>query len=551
MIEHNIGNMSELTPVVIRDYLEDLGKDKGTGDIDDAGLDPTALRTYVQPLDYIWWAREALANVGVARLDERPLGSEPVARICEKITKKVGGSIPALDDRDFIHIVNMAWRYVSEHGDALIEANNAIASFREEEIARTGHARRNTREKFHHAGDAAFKATGVANAKVLRKKVKLLRTACIILIQATTGMRVSELVDLRSRSRHDHNGLPATVEIQRTIDDQYELFFVCGRVFKTTPSSAEAKWVCGLRPVGSDYLPPPIHAIQVLERLDEGWRRMAGIENLYIGFLLTKEGFPRALKNIVSLGTRTANQHQQEWVKEIGGIKGDRFTTHMWRKTFAQYMVRTMPGLLPAIAQHFKHVTMAMTEQGYLKGKTGDLELNDLIQAERYRQAAILMHEAVTGHKPIAGPKAAWIRSEVEKLKHRLGNRPSSEIRQDLEQIVKDNDFKLWDSDFGYCVFAAEGPKCHSLTGSLGAWTRRAPNLAERSPPRCIECPHFAVAGDHEDFWHQRLVLNRSKWEQVQDDGRTPPAIAARFRERARQAEIVLTWLEAEKRHAS
>jgi hypothetical protein len=176
--------------------------------------------------------------------------------------------------------------------------------------------------------------------------------------------------------------------------------------------------------------------------------------------------------------------------------------------------------------------------------------LNDLVHAERRQLAAQLIHEIAGGERLIAGPKAELVRREANTVISRLGNRPAAEIRKDIEEIVQENDFKLWDSEFGYCVFAAEGPKCHSLSGPLGSWARRAPNLAERSPPRCVECPHFAVSGEHEAFWRRRLADNREKWEAAKRGSGTQPQMVAEFRERARQAEIVLTWIEAEKSRA-
>jgi integrase len=548
MVKNDLTHVTALTPGLVADYLDDLTMDKTRGGKDDDGLTSLSLAKYIQVLDYIWWARDDLVALGFPPMTAHPLAGKTVPSICNQLTKKVIGSIPALEDNEFIAVVNAAWEYIETSAEVLVYANNEMASHR----TRNATTPQGNLKKFVQKSvrQLAQSVESGINLNALRQRIDDLRTACAIIIQATTGMRVSELVGLEVNQYTGTQSLPDCVEVKRTEDDYYEIFLLRGWLYKGALPRKETRWVAGLRPTGSDYLPPPVQAARILAALDDGWRRDLECKTLYLNFPFTR-GFPIQKSNSVAGATTgLASRHQKTWIKQRVGLQ-TRFTTHMWRKTFAQYMVRTAPGMLPLISDHFKHLTQAVTEHGYLNAKTGDQELNDLVRAERARFAAKVMAEIATGQRAVVGPKAQWLNQEVSTILKRLDNRSSQDRAVDIEEIVRENGFKLWDSDWGYCVFAPEGAKCHRKNGVLGAWARRTPNFAERSPPRCVECPHFAVAPEHEPFWRQRLEENRTKWEACKDDQKTSPVVAAQFRERLRQAEIVLTWIEKEKHHAA
>jgi integrase len=539
MVERRLKEFSTLTPPVVKDYLDDLAANKRSGDGDD-GLCMSSFARYIQVLRYIWWARHDLALQGLPSMMEDPLGGRSVGAVTIQLATKASTSIRALQDDEFLAIVNSAWEYIEKNATVLVKANSKISTFRD--------TSRERRER--HIAKVADGVGHGLTGPMLSKQIEQLRTVCSIIIQASTGMRVSELVGLEVDRFVGDQRLPDCVEVERTEDDYYELFFLRGWCFKGIKGREESRWVAGLRPAGSDYLPPPVRAAQILAALDDGWRRWTGRKELYLCLGCSGTGFPISPRKIARTATSTALRRQKEWIRDSVGLKGG-FSTHMWRKTFAQYMVRSAPGMLPVISDHFKHLSQAMTEQGYLKARAGDKELNDLVRAERSRFAAQVLHEIATGEQPIVGPKAEWLRQEVGAILKRLSNRPLEGHSADIEEIVRENHFKLWDSDWGYCVFAAEGARCHRKNGVLGAWARRTPNFAERSPPRCVECPHFAVAPDHEPFWRRRLEESRARWEACKGDQKTSPIIAAQFRERVRQAEIVLTWIEKEKHHAA
>jgi len=545
MVKNEVRHVTALTPNMVKDYLHDLALDKAG---DEEGLTNVSLRKYVRLLEYIWWARDDLIAVGFPPMTEHPLGGKRSRSICNELTRRLSESIPALEDNEFITIVNAAWQYIANNAEPLVQANNQIARSRRQNTIKhnrniTPTARRDTTQIVQSFGSEM-------NVTALRRRIDDLRIACAIIIQATTGMRVSELVGLEVNEHESAQRLPDCIEIKRTEDDYYEIFFLRGWLYKGSLSRVETRWVVGLRPTGSDYLPPPVQAARILADLDDGWRQGEKCKTLYLNFPFPV-GLPvQKSSNVTPVSGGSASRHQKQWIKKHAGLHG-RFTTHMWRKTFAQYMVRTAPGFLPVISEHFKHLTHAITEQSYLNVKSGDQELNDLIRAERARFAAKVMFEIATGEGSVVGPKAEWLRREVDGILKRLNNRPAEDRRADIAEIVRDNDFKLWDSDWGYCVFAAEGAKCHRKNNILGHWARRAPNFAERSPPRCVECPHFAVAPEHEPFWRKRLEENRKKLESCKKIEGISPAVLAQFRERVRQAEIVLTWIEKENYNAA
>ncbi len=141
-------------------------------------------------------------------------------------------------------------------------------------------------------------------------------------------------------------------------------------------------------PVGSDWTPPPVRAVDVLQRLFEPWREMAEDEDVQASLIVSfgsGQGMPTAASSVRKIITEKLLQGQKtflrQWV-DLSGLRsrnargedlaryrdsqGTCITTHQWRKTYALYLFRVSNRLLPAISQQFKHLSLAMTERAYI-----------------------------------------------------------------------------------------------------------------------------------------------------------------------------------------
>jgi hypothetical protein len=375
--------------------------------------------------------------------------------------------------------------------------------------------------------------------------VTRVRTACHLLIQTASAVRVSELCGIRTKGRNLAVGLPGCIKVEKTFDDEYELFSLDAELFKHTLSSEPATWVLGMRPTGSSYLPPPVMAIDVLDRLDHGWRQLSGLDALLIQFSTTG-GIPKAARLITGATSSAIRRQQRRWLLETGCVKGEeRITTHMWRKTFARYLIRVSADLLPAISHHLKHLSIAMTEVGYCKPNPGTRQL---IEDARVEEAGSVIFGALTGRKRVEGPIAREIRELAEELSGRLGNRPSDSVPRDIENEVRERRIELYGSEIGWCVFRSESARCHLLMADPApAFLRLAPAFQERRADVCQKCANFGIGAEHIGFWRERRSSLQERLAACGAD--TPKGVIANLQRSIGRCDTVISWMRADTVH--
>ncbi len=81
------------------------------------------------------------------------------------------------------------------------------------------------------------------------------------------------------------------------------------------------------------------------------------------------------------------------------------------------YVIRTDSRMLPAVSQHFKHVSLAMTEQGYLGD---DVELLGVMEDTATRETARMLCELATGKTVAGGKMVQMIREGVAEIETHL-----------------------------------------------------------------------------------------------------------------------------------
>jgi hypothetical protein len=371
----------------------------------------------------------------------------------------------------------------------------------------------------------------------VRQLVSELRDACVIALQGFVGMRISEVCGLRAYPLSRATGLPACVEMRSSRSGLNEVFYVKGRLFKTTDNEQEVTWVAGLRPRGTDYLPPPIRALIVLERLFKPWRDLAGRPDLIVSFPKLM-GLPKYSTSVGAITTENLRLGQRDWIGRHVTLPPDlahwRVTSHQWRKSFALYAIRTDSRMLAAVSQHFKHVSLAMTEQGYIGN---DIELLGIMEDMATRETARILYEITTGETVAGGKMAELIRERAAKVGAHLAGKTEEERFDEMERMVRSTDVRVWSCDWGWCFFRAETARCH-MGESVGRSRAQKPNDAVRSPNTCCACANLATTLEHVPFWTARREKWRQALKQHQRDGNGEFVLVAR--ERINQCDTIL-----------
>ncbi|HAX42388.1 MAG TPA: hypothetical protein DCY80_07520 [Solibacterales bacterium] len=234
-------------------------------------------------------------------------------------------------------------------------------------------------------------ALGVRSLRQLSTELCHLQTACFVLIAFATGMRLSELLSLQE----------GCCEVVKE-PGRPDLAWLHGRVFKMqgVPDGREAKWLGG---------PLCCRAVQVLERLGSATRRRAGVSYLW----MPVPSVHSRHQTRDPLSQAAILQRLSNYVAMLGlkDQKGGSFHIHphMFRRTFARYVVRYDTTNLLALKEHFKHISLTMTDH-YIGN---DLELWMLLEEETERVSFESFDKALRADR-LAGPGGARLKRKVD-----------------------------------------------------------------------------------------------------------------------------------------
>lgn len=212
----------------------------------------------------------------------------------------------------------------------------------------------------------------IQGRQILRRLLLGVQGAAVICIQATTGIRASELTSFEDDG--SPGPLPSCIEVRRSVDGLLDLFYAHGVEIKVT--NERGAWLIASRLAGTDYLPPSVLAFSVLHTLFAKWREVGGHGKLLLSFSASR-GLPKTSLSIGVATSQYITYLQKIFFAECCDQTGlssevvERFVDHhalrgqLWRKTFATYLFRIDARLLEPISRHFKHLRVAMTEAKY------------------------------------------------------------------------------------------------------------------------------------------------------------------------------------------
>jgi hypothetical protein len=356
----------------------------------------------------------------------------------------------------------------------------------------------------------------IVGRQVLRRLLIDVQAAAIVCIQATAGLRATELASLEDDG--SPGLLPSCISTRRSADGLLDLFYCHGVELKVTKRRDE--WLIGSRLAGTGYLPPPVRAFSVLHTLFAKWRGLGGHGKLLLSFSASK-GLPRKKASVGLATGGYLTDLQKSFLLErcdLTGLKAEdikRFVDNnelrgqLWRTTFATFLFRIDSRLLEAISRHFKHLRVAMTETKYIGN---DVQLLEMLDASRVQESARFFYEAIEGRAPVVGRMAKALKDFPLK---------SGAALPAYEMAVVEHDLRLLAFDYGMCGVALkpEESTCNKLGDSLG-WFKKSPNEAFRSTSICAGCPCFAASPQHLPFWLERVKSHEHAYQSEKRLGR-------------------------------
>jgi hypothetical protein len=570
MAERGLQLPEELDAHEVSHYIDDLPRFIAERN-DDEEITITQVTHALFILRWLWSERRLMKAWGIPSIRVNPFLDHGINHYAKAIANKAGGWIPPLPDEVSIPLFNTASWLLGEPAEDVIrlleivedpmagkkvdgaspKSKNGIRKHKagEREQARTKRAKRFlARFKFSKlAGeqlpwhppldDAYEEAHGAAPLTRVRELFDAVREACALSIQGLSGIRMSELLGIEA-GFDPQTGLPFGVRIETSATGLYEVFLLRTVLSKTEHGlPREMDWVLGLRPNGTHEEPLPVRALRVLNRLHSPWRQKAKTTRLLLanrnGCTLPlksnalgamsadhmRNGMKRFLARWVDLsGLPNESRHKikdndlMEWRESKGAI----LKSHMMRKSWAQFVYAVDPQLMPAIQLQFHHLSIAMTDTGYIG--SNPLVVNDLGSvATQSRNLMIL--EAVMGRNPLAGRMGEHLEKATQELAEQVKGLPTTDAYKIVLEFCEHAQLPIFFSPHGACMpVQTHVMRCQDEAGTA-LLLRQQPNARTRQPSLCAGCSCFVLDARHTDFWAKRYTDNQLAFKRAEHTG--------------------------------
>jgi integrase len=404
-----------------------------------------------------------------------PLKGEPPAGLAGKNTA-FESKTEIIPEQVLGLLVRASLQYVEQFADYLLDACDKVEEIRKRRtslMSRTRCLRRLDPSAYSLTGSRLEK--GVRSLRQLGKELSYLQTACFVLIAFATGMRLSELLSLRE-------GCCKT----ETEPGQPDLVWLHSRVFKMqgVPTGRKTKWLGG---------PICAKAVQVLERLGKRVRQKARVSYLWMPIPSKYGRYPTR----APLMAPTILMRLKRFVAMLG-LKNSNGSTfhlhpHMFRRTFARYVVRYDTTNLLALKEHFKHISLSMTD--YYVGN--DLELWLLLEEETERVSIESFDKALRADQ-LAGPGGARLKKKIDqaiaegRLQKEFRGEAGDHLRKRIIRDLVESGQHIYPcAASNYCWFRADSALCTD---------GNRPILKHCNPGACL---NSIITLEHKPHWEK------------------------------------------------
>lgn len=377
-----------------------------------------------------------------------PLLGEAAAKVAGKDSRSFGSKTEIIPEETLGPLVRESLQYVKHFAPYLLEMSERVEAVRIRSSSTqvqhfgTRSLRQQALETYQLTGTRL--ENGVRSLRQLSTELSYLQTACFVLIAFATGMRLSELLSMRA----------GCCQIE-TAPEQPDLVWLHSRVFKMqgVPDGREAKWLGG---------PVCAKAVEVLERLGRNVRRHARSRYLWLPVPSTYGRY----RTSTPLLQPTILRRLRLYVTMLG-LKNSRgqayhIHPHMFRRTFARYVVRYDTTNLLALKEHLKHISLSMTD--YYVGN--DLELWMLMEEETDRVSIESFDKALRADQ-LAGPGGIRLRKKVDqaiaegRLEKDFRGEAGGHLRKKMIKDLVEAGQRIYPcASSNYCWFHVESALC-------------------------------------------------------------------------------------------
>jgi integrase len=494
----------------------------------------------------LWDHRDTMREAGIQPLKFNPFSKTSPSTLAKYHATVAADEIPALPDEVALPLLAGAQRLIDQPAQNVIELQrrylSTMARMDREPPTEERLKLRTVMEEFefsildgeHSPWHAPIRlmAGEIGGGEALRDLIETIRDACLVVIMGYTGLRISEAVSITVEPRLLlRDELPSCISREASKSGLAHHYMLHGLLSKGQERPIPEEWLMGARPMsGASREPATVRAVRVLEALYDPWRRFAADEHtkrqLFVGF--AGSGLPRRRTSVIPITSQTlrfglkALVADQRYV-DLSGLEEAALTKeelrpylatpdskvaagirpHQWRKTFMRYAMRTDPKMAPAVSQHFKHLTVAMTERDYGPKDIKFLEESDSIRARATGSFLRRMVEGTT--RPISRLDKAFELSSQQWRAMLPDDAPQDDDA--FTKLAIDQDLRIWFAEHGRCLVALhpDEARCHDRAGTPG-WRHARPNMLTRTPSLCTGCKNFSVHEDTAAFWRRRYV---------------------------------------------
>ncbi|TCP96333.1 hypothetical protein C8J46_10928 [Sphingomonas sp. PP-F2F-A104-K0414] len=504
---------------------------------------------------HLFDAAEDMHAAGCRTLSYDPFAIHTLKERTEKASSLTSSLIPPLPDAVSLRIMKVAQALLEKPADDVIELQRRYVR----NLARLDRDPTTSERRLLRAEIENFKFADV-NGKPwheaivlpperpgggveMKELITLIRNAAILIIFCGTGVRIGELCSIVADPTqkgqelplfHDDLGsskIPHCVTLKPSKTRMNEHLFVTSRLFKNERSPREETWLIGSRPLGTDIEPPVLRALRVLEALYAPWRTLAKSERTRSHLILSLlgSGLPRSSAGVAPIQSSHLRTSLSEFIQtncELADLEplidrdrrirpyvegnGKCIRPHQWRKTFALYMMKIDDRMVPALAHHFKHMSIAVTENSYMPNDPTMLAAQDSVHAQ---EAARWIYEQRHGAGGTFGRLDEIMKEHREEWEKLV---PDLSFESGLPQITRfliDKDIRIFHADHGRCVIGAnpDQARCHEAAGT-SSWRNARPNYAQRTPGQCTGCTNYSVSPEHAGYWRKRYISYQGSW---------------------------------------
>ncbi|QPS42847.1 hypothetical protein I6G56_14815 [Burkholderia humptydooensis] len=529
---------------------------------------------------YLIYAQRARVHArGFPCCDLLPFSGRKLADVTGEIARYVIKRIPPLPDEISHPLLEAALAWVDLYSTDILALQTSYLDARTDALARGVSRAQATKLGREAIADFSFTARGPDGAPWREKlesfnvliqdghdttyrRVETLRYFCnrvssaaTTVLQYMVGLRGNEICGLEA-GWDEQEGLPSCVVRKYSSSGLLEMFFVRGLVSKGRPSPQNDDWLLGCRPAGATYLPPPVRALCVLEKLFAPWRKLGERTELIVSFSASRgvawlpssigrftvgalrRGFKNFVLSELDVSRLPLESKRGEDLTAYIQTKGRNILPSQGRKTFAAYILDARSSLLPAVRQHFKHYSEATTESAYYPTEA---RLRNEIEAVVSSETINFFVSVIQGKK-LEGRMGDIIAKYFNEEQFTSAS-TFAELVDRVADVVTTHDLRIYFSEYGNCFIRANPleSRCRAASETIG-WGATTPDFNIRNPGMCAGCGCFAIDSSHRIFWVKRYEHYSSMFKRALGAGHEHEF--AVHKARADQAKKVLILLK-------